>query len=134
EAIPALAFTVFCFMIPESPRWLIGNREDKSDAIEVLQRLNPTCQTDEIDALVAEISDVAHRKTSTGGFWSGRLKVPILLAFLIAFFNQLSGINAVLYFAPRIFELTGLGEQAALLQSVGIGVTNLVFTFAGLWL
>ena len=56
----------------------------------------------------------------------------IIPYFLIAFFNQLSGINAVLYFAPRIFELTGLGEKAALLQSVGIGVTNLVFTFVGL--
>jgi MFS transporter, SP family, arabinose:H+ symporter len=134
EAIPALAFTVFCFTIPESPRWLIGNREDKSDAIEVLKRLNPACEVDEIDTLVAEITDAAHCKTSAGAFWSGRLKVPILLAFLVAFFNQLSGINAVLYFAPRIFELTGLGEQAALLQSIGIGVTNLVFTFAGLWL
>jgi MFS family permease len=60
--------------------------------------------------------------------------VPLLLAFLIAFFNQLSGINAVLYFAPRIFEMTGLGQEAALLQSVGIGVTNLVFSFVGLWL
>ena len=60
--------------------------------------------------------------------------MPILLAILIAFFNQLSGINAVLYFAPRIFEMTGLGEKAALLQSVGIGVTNLIFTFVGLWL
>ena len=69
-----------------------------------------------------------------GRFWSPALKVPIMLAFLIAFFNQLSGINAILYFAPRIFELTGLGDRAALLQSVGIGVTNLVFTFVGLWL
>ena len=57
-----------------------------------------------------------------------------MLAFLIAFFNQLSGINAILYFAPRIFEMTGLGAKAALLQTVGIGVTNLVFTFVGLWL
>src|SRR4030095_12331426 len=56
------------------------------------------------------------------------------LAILVAFFNQLSGINAILYFAPRIFELTGLGERAAMLQSVGIGVTNLLFTFVGLWL
>ncbi|RYD72701.1 MAG: MFS transporter, partial [Verrucomicrobiaceae bacterium] len=56
------------------------------------------------------------------------------IAFLVAFFNQLSGINAILYFAPRIFEWTGLGAQAALLQSMGIGVTNLVFTFVGLWL
>jgi MFS family permease len=53
---------------------------------------------------------------------------------MVAFFNQLSGINAVLYFAPRIFEMTGLGKEAALLQSVGIGVTNLIFTFVGLWL
>ncbi len=60
--------------------------------------------------------------------------MPILLAFLVAFFNQLSGINAILYFAPRIFEMTGLGAKAALLQSVGIGITNLVFTFVGLWL
>ena len=63
-----------------------------------------------------------------------RLRVPIALAFLVAFFNQLSGINAILYFAPRIFSLTGLGQQAALLQSVGIGITNLIFTFVGLWL
>ena len=60
-----------------------------------------------------------------------RLRVPILLAFLVAFFNQLSGINAILYFAPRIFAMTGLGARAALLQSIGIGVTNLVFTFVG---
>jgi MFS family permease len=58
--------------------------------------------------------------------------VPILLAFFVAFFNQMSGINAILYFAPRIFEMTGLGEKAALLQSVGIGITNLIFTFVGL--
>ena len=57
-----------------------------------------------------------------------------MLAILIAFFNQMSGINAILYFAPRIFELTGLGDKAALLQSIGIGATNLVFTFVGLWL
>ena len=63
-----------------------------------------------------------------------RLRVPILLAFLVAFFNQMSGINAILYFAPRIFALAGLGARAALLQSVGIGITNLVFTFAGLGL
>jgi MFS family permease len=74
------------------------------------------------------------RQERRGAFWTRRLRLPILIAFLVAFFNQLSGINAVLYFAPRIFELTGLGRHAALLQSIGIGVTNLVFTFVGLWL
>ena len=76
----------------------------------------------------------AAKRRRPRGFWTWRLRVPILLALLIAFFNQLSGINAVLYFAPRIFEMTGLGKEAALLQSVGIGVTNLIFTFVGLWL
>src|SRR5205085_12546986 len=71
---------------------------------------------------------------SSGHFWTRQLRRPIILAILIAFFNQMSGINAVLYFAPRIFELTGLGAKTALLQSVGIGLTNLVFTFVGLWL
>ena len=74
------------------------------------------------------------RRRVASRFWTWRLRVPILLAFLVAFFNQLSGINAVLYFAPRIFEMTGLGKEAALLQSVGIGITNLLFTFVGLWL
>ena len=60
--------------------------------------------------------------------------MPIQLAILIAVFNQLSGINAILYFAPRIFEMAGLGAQAAMLQSIGIGVTILIFTFVGLGL
>src|ERR1700759_2865138 len=72
--------------------------------------------------------------TSAGHFWSRRLRKPIMLAILIAVFNQLSGINAMLYYAPRIFELTGLAAKAALLQSIGIGLTNLIFTFVGLWL
>ena len=67
-------------------------------------------------------------------FWTQDLRVPIMLAILIAVFNQLSGINAILYFAPRIFEMTGLGDKAALLQSIGIGITNLIFTFVGLQL
>jgi len=116
EAIPALVFTAFCFIIPESPRWLIGNRDDRTDAIEVLKRLQPDHSDAQIQEKVAEIVAVAHTKGSTGGFWSARLKTPISLAFFIAFFNQLSGINAILYFAPRIFELTGLEGKAALLQ------------------
>jgi MFS family permease len=74
------------------------------------------------------------RRASSGHFWKRHLRKPILLAILIAFFNQLSGVNTILYFAPRIFQVTGLGAKAALLQSVGIGLTNLVFTFVGLWL
>jgi len=82
----------------------------------------------EADAILAASAE----KTAAGNFWSRSLRVPILIAVFVAFFNQLSGINAILYFAPRIFAMAGLGTQAALLQSVGIGITNLVFTFLGL--
>ena len=134
EAVPALIYSFMCLGLPESPRWLIGRKEDRAGAIAVLRLMHPEAAEIEIAAKADEIAAVSHEAASTGGFWSARLKTPILLAFFIAFFNQLSGINAILYFAPRIFELTGLGQKAALLQSVGIGVTNLIFTFIGLWL
>jgi MFS transporter, SP family, arabinose:H+ symporter len=134
EAVPALIYTLMCFVLPESPRWLVGRRNQRQEAAAVFQLIEPKATTAEIAARIDEIAALAHDKVNVGRFWSVRLRTPILLAFLIAFFNQLSGINAVLYFAPRIFELTGLGAKAALLQSVGIGVTNLLFTFVGLWL
>lgn len=134
EAIPALIYTVMCFGLPESPRWLIGRKGDREGGLAVLQRIHPESTAEELQAKATEIEQAGADKSTGGGFWSSRLGTPISLAFFIAFFNQLSGINAVLYFAPRIFEMTGLGEKAALLQSVGIGVTNLVFTFVGLWL
>lgn len=134
EAFPALLYTLFCFGIPESPRWLLTRKGDREGGIRVLQLIQPEASRNQIEAEADEILAISHEKVETGRFWSRRLRVPILLAFLIAFFNQLSGINAVLYFAPRIFEMTGLGAKAALLQSIGIGVTNLVFTFVGLWL
>jgi SP family arabinose:H+ symporter-like MFS transporter len=99
-----------------------------------LQLIEPDATPAQIEMDVDAIVAASTENVSSGNFWTWRLKVPILLAFFIAFFNQLSGINAILYFAPRIFEMTGLGAKAALLQSVGIGVTNLVFTFVGLWL
>jgi len=132
-AFPSILYTLFCLGIPESPRWLLS-RGRQAQGIEVLKRIQPDATPAEIAGLADTIVAASRIRSDASGFWSRRLSVPILLAILIAFFNQLSGINAILYFAPRIFELTGLGAKAALLQSVGIGVTNLVFTFIGLWL
>ena len=134
EAIPALIFTVLCIGLPESPRWLITKSGDRTRAMDVFKRIMPESTEAEINSLAENVSASAAQVDPSEKFFSSRLKRPITLAFLIAFFNQLSGINAVLYFAPRIFEMTGLEESAALLQSVGIGITNLIFTFVGLWL
>jgi len=133
-ALPSLLYTLFCFGIPESPRWLMIRKNDRGAAVAVLRLIQPGAPETSLETEANEFRGSVSEEASGRTFWSWRLRVPILLAFLVAFFNQLSGINAVLYFAPRIFEMTGLGEKAALLQSVGIGVTNFVFTFVGLWL
>ena len=133
-AFPSVLYTLLCFGIPESPRWLIGRKGDRAAGVEVLKLIEPNASPAQIQAQADEILAASSERVVSSHFWTRHLRIPILLAFLIAFFNQLSGINAVLYFAPRIFAMTGLGAKAALLQSVGIGVTNLIFTFVGLWL
>jgi SP family arabinose:H+ symporter-like MFS transporter len=133
-AFPSLIYTLSCLGLPESPRWLLGRKQDRTEGLRVLRLIMSDRPPAEVDAVANEILAASREKVETGPFWTRQMRRPILLAILIAFFNQLSGINAVLYFAPRIFSLTGLGAKAALLQSVGIGVTNLVFTFVGLWM
>ena len=134
-AVPSVIYAAMCLRLPERPRWLIRGRGDRAAGLAVLRLIEPDLPAAKLEAHADEIVAAARSEATTASrFWTWRLRVPIFLAFFVAFFNQLSGINAVLYFAPRIFEMTGLGKEAALLQSVGIGVTNLVFTFVGLWL
>jgi MFS transporter, SP family, arabinose:H+ symporter len=131
---PSILYTLMCFGLPESPRWLLARRKDRQAGLVVLRLIDPAASEEQLEAQAGEILASSSEQKTSETFWTWRLRVPIMLAILVAFFNQLSGINAILYFAPRIFEMTGLGANAALLQSVGIGVTNLIFTFVGLWL
>ena len=125
-AFPSMVYTVMCFALPESPRWLIGRKGDRESGLKVLQLIEPDATPAQVQAHADEILAASSGRAVSSKFWTRNLRVPILLAFLVAFFNQLSGINAVLYFAPRIFGLTGSGAGDALLHSVGIGVTNLL--------
>ncbi|MDC3276680.1 sugar porter family MFS transporter, partial [Flavobacteriaceae bacterium] len=128
EAFPAIFYTFLCLRIPKSPRWLITkNRMEEAKAI--FKKINTNSSFDE---LVSEMKiDDSEQKKQESIFLS-KYRFPLKLAFLIAFFNQLSGINAFLYYAPRIFEEGGLGESTSLLSSIGIGITNLIFTFVGI--
>ena len=130
EAFPAIIYTVFALGLPQSPRWLMTRGREK-EAGKVLDRLGS-------ELTVAQLhEDMTQSEPSKGSrehIFLKKYRFPLILAFLIAFFNQLSGINAFLYYAPRIFEEAGLGESTALLSSIGIGFTNLVFTLMGIYL
>ncbi|GEC72783.1 MFS transporter, sugar porter (SP) family [Flavobacterium flevense] len=127
EAFPAAIYTVFAFTIPKSPRWLLTKfRND--EAIKMLRKINPD---QDPEKLMLEIKQEMENTVSNENIFLKKYRFPLILAFLIAFFNQLSGINALLYYAPRIFQEAGLGESTALLSSIGIGVTNMLFTLLG---
>ena len=133
EVVPASIFLILVFFIPESPRWLIVVKNKVEEAREILRIVNHENVDDVVKAIQA--SDLEPGKAANvSQFFSKRFKFPIILAFLFAFFNQVSGINAIIYFAPRIFELTGMAAETALLSSVGVGVVNLIFTMVGLLL
>lgn len=128
EAFPALLFSVLLVTIPESPRWLMG-RGKEEEARKVLFMIDDT----DLDAQVEEIhQSLANDSANSDSLFQHKYWKPILIAFLIATFNQLAGINAILYYAPRIFEMSGVARGASLVQSVIIGITNLTFTMIGM--
>jgi sugar porter (SP) family MFS transporter len=130
-ALPSLLFVILIVSVPESPRWLAVKKGDTAEALRILKLINPATAQQSLLEMQANPSD-EHHTASLSEFFSRRYRFPIWLAFLFAFFNQVSGINAVIYYAPRIFEDAGLAASSALLSSVGIGVVNLVFTMIGL--
>jgi len=132
EAIPAAIYTIMSFTLPESPRWLITHAKQRDAGAKIFRQINPEFGDEEIEALVTEVEATSCGTVKTSKFWTSRLRVPIMLAFLIALFNQFSGINIILYFAPRLLGLAGL--ENALAAAAALGVTNLIFTFVGLWL
>ncbi|MFH1195742.1 MAG: sugar porter family MFS transporter [bacterium] len=129
ETIPALIYTILVFGVPESPRWLLEYRNDKEKAKRILKQTNPDSDIEQEIAAIE--NEKSHEETSENIFMK-KYRVPLMLAFFIAFFNQFSGINAFLYYAPRIFELAGLEKSASFLSSIGIGFINLIFTLVGI--
>ena len=124
QALPSLVFLVAVLNIPESPRWLLLKKGDITEARKVLLTIDPATAE---QTLVA-IQQSNTKEAASARLFSGSYNTPIMLAVLFAVFNQVSGINAIIYYAPRIFEMTGLGKSSALLSSAGIGLINLIFT------
>ena len=131
QAIPSIIYLLFVLTIPESPRWLLA----KSRNVEAKKVLKLMGQEEDYEKMLFDINlDEKNATDSKDSIFLKKYRTPLLLAFFIALFNQLSGINAFLYYSPRIFQEAGLGESTALLSSIGIGAINLVFTLIGVFL
>ncbi|MEM8998880.1 MAG: sugar porter family MFS transporter [Bacteroidota bacterium] len=129
EAIPALAYSIMVLKVPNSPRWLMFKKQDENGASKALAIIatkeSAQQKLEEIKATMGSIATKAN-------LFSGKYNKSLLLAFLLAFFNQLSGINFVLYYAPRILERAGLAARESLFSSISIGIVNLIFTLVGI--
>jgi sugar porter (SP) family MFS transporter len=125
QAFPSLVFFVMVFFVPESPRWLIKQKRS-DEAQKVFVEVGEPNPKEAIRTIEESLHSEAGVKKEN--LFNGNYSKPILFAVALAMFNQLSGINAIMYYAPRIFEMTGLAKDTALLQAISIGATNMIFT------
>jgi len=133
EAIPAAIFCLMILGVPNSPRWLAVKRNDKQGALNVLKKLYNESEAKQIlQSIINETTSTTQKITT--GIFSKKYAVPLALGFFISFFNQMSGINFLLYYAPEILEKAGLAAKESLGNSIWIGGTNLLFTIVGMLL
>lgn len=131
EAIPALIFMLALFLVPESPRWLSKNNR-QAESLSILEKVNGPAKAEEIQD---EINETLHEEEGTlRELFAPGLRMAVIVGVFLAIFSQITGINAIMYYAPEIFKSVGFGTESALLQTVIIGAFNVVFTFVAIWL
>ena len=126
-SVPSILFLLLLNLVPESPRWLILHRSNHDEAKRVLKVINAQGFEDDYANIINANADDA-KDAGGENIFTKRYRFPATLAILFAFFNQVSGINAIMYYAPRIFEMTGFSKNDSLLSTTYLGVINLVFT------
>jgi sugar porter (SP) family MFS transporter len=128
QAFPSLIFMALILFIPESPRWLITKRNLSEEAKAILEQIDSTTADQELEA----IQFTSRFNEVNAKLFVRKHNFPVMLAILFAVFNQVSGINAIIYYSPRIFEMIGQGTNSALLSTAGLGLTNFIFTLVAM--
>ncbi len=129
--LPAVLFFILLFLVPESPRWLI-KRKRYDEALDTLNRVNGT---DKANQIFEEIKSTLNEESGTiRELFAPGLRRAITIGMMLALFSQITGINAIIYYAPEIFKSAGFGSGSALAQTFLIGIVNTLFTFVALWL
>ncbi len=127
--VPALLFLVSLIFVPESPRWL-AQKGMETEAFRILSRINGQ---DQAEIELADIRNSVHAEKGTyKEVFSPKMKPVMLLGVLLAVFSQVTGINSIMYYAPVIFQKTGIGTDSALLQTATIGSVNVLFTLVAI--
>ena len=135
ETLPAILYYVFLFIVPESPRWLMMHRRD-SEALAILERASgPTNAHRELEDIKANIAAEAHREqVPIAELFAPAMRLVLTIGIVIAVIQQMTGINAVFFYAPMIFEQSGIGTDASFSQAIWVGLTNLLFTIVAMGL
>lgn len=134
EVIPAVIYFFGLFLVPRSPRWLIQKLNQVVIAEKTLVKIGGKEFADKTIAEIKRGMDKKEAKGTYSDFFSKRMKAIVIIAFGLAFFQQITGINAIFYYAPTIFEQAGGSTDASFLQAIVVGLTNLVFTFVAIYL
>jgi len=129
EIIPSVLFLVALFFVPESPRWL-ASKNRNNEAMKILEKVNGKARATEV---MNEIRNTLRQEQGTiSELFAPGLRTAMIIGIFLALFSQITGINAIIYYAPEIFKSVGFGTDSALLQTVIIGVTNTLFTFVAI--
>ena len=129
EGIPAILFFILLFFVPESPRWLV--KENRSE--EALKILNKINRPEETHRILEEIKEtVNEEKGSFLDLFKPGIRKAMVVGSVLAFFSQVTGINAIIYYAPEIFKQVGFGSESALFQTMIIGFVNMLFTLVAI--